>query len=380
MNEGYFWPIMEKWWLCWLLFAPSAAAQLPWTVELAPHVGFVAAHREEMKHLQQGHSRALQATISLQGLHKPWHALYHGPSSGIDLWWLSTGNPQQLGSQYAATFLNELPLNRYARFREGKWQSLTPRGPLHSLSLGIGVGYASKIWDLRDNSQAAVLGSHINAALVVQYRILLLQQSRMRWSAGLRITHLSNGAFQLPNLGTNNLSLFLAASWKTKQVTPQPDAQRPVPKIANVVSVFTGIGAREIHPPTGKKFLAATLSLLAERRFSAKSSIGCGVDVFYNSSLPFMIETKQPQLSNAWVAGAVLGYTLHFDRMELKMQQGFYLRNAYAAAGLLYHRFGLRYHWPSGFFTQLTLNSQFAKAQFGEVGIGFRLIYYKHKS
>jgi hypothetical protein len=366
---------MEKWWVCWILFTNTAAAQLaPWSVELAPHVGFVAAHREEMKHLQQGHSIGFQATVWRKCMHKPWHAVYQAPLSGVDLWWLATGNPNQLGQQAAVTFYNELPLNRSARFRNNAWQSYTPRGPLHSLALGIGVGYATAIWNLRENTQAAVLGSHFNAALVVQYRITLLQTPRLRWSAGMRITHFSNGAFQLPNLGTNNLSIFVATAWKQKERTPATLPPRPAPQKANVYSVFAGFGAREIPPPTGRKFATATLSLLAEHRFSMKSSIGVGLDGIYNSSIPFMMDYTTPRRSNALVAGAVLGYTLHFDRMDFKMQQGFYLRNAYNAAGLFYHRFGLRYHLPSGMFAQFTLNSQFAKAQFFEIGLGFRFI------
>jgi hypothetical protein len=39
--------------------------------------------------------------------------------------------------------------------------------------------------------------------------------------------------------------------------------------------------------------------------------------------------------------------------------------------GALYHRFGLRYSFARSLYAQLTLKTHFAKADYGEIGIGY---------
>jgi hypothetical protein len=113
---------------------------------------------------------------------------------------------------------------------------------------------------------------------------------------------------------------------------------------------------------------------LLERRQSAKSSFGIGLDVFRNSSIGVLLERrdKNERQVDILQAGAVLSYTLHFDEFEFKMQQGFYLRDKWKDNGTFYHRFGLRYLLSEKVFLNLMLKTHFAKADHGELGIGYR--------
>lgn len=354
-----------------------AWAQWPqWSV--APQFGFVAAHREEMKHLQQGHAVAgvIGAWRRVDG-RKAWHLHYALPKQGIEAGFISTGNPTQLGQQVVVNYAVDLPLNKWRK------KSLTDphKGYVHSLVVGLGTGYATKIWDLRTNHQANVLGSRFNAALVIQYKTIVLRTAHLELASGLRITHLSNGAFQLPNLGTNTIITFLSLAQRREHIKPikatdlkEERLELPTLRVWSLSTAISG-GLKEVMPPTGKKYFVAEWSWLIERRQTNKSSWGFGLDVWRNASIPVLLRSEnQTVASNAALqAGAVFCYTLHFGKMELKMHQGVYLRNAYTAGGLLYHRFGLRYHINEKWITQLMLNTQFAKAQFGEIGVGYVL-------
>ena len=71
--------------------------------------------------------------------------------------------------------------------------------------------------------------------------------------------------------------------------------------------------------------------------------------------------------------GALFSYSMFFDRFALKMQQGYYVVDAQRLNGSLYHRIGLRYALARNFYTQLTLKTHFAKADYGELGIGYTI-------
>jgi hypothetical protein len=354
----------------------SIPAARPWSVALAPHYGFVIPHTKQIEHLIQGHSYGLFAQIlrPVSG-NTYWHQAYNYPEQAFDFVFINTGNPGQLGQQYSSSFLLNLPLNR-----KSKWLDLSDISLDNSkktktknwLGLGIGLGYVTKIWDLQSNHQAAVLGSQVNAALTLQYSRLIATIGGQELRAGIRISHFSNGAFQLPNLGTNNASLFISSVWRTPK-SNVTTLMVPSHWERNRFTLAAVGGLKEIPPPYGKKFFTGVLSFLADRRVSYKSSFGLGADLLYNSSLHTLMERKAEvpvPTSQVIQAGILFSYTMHFNDFELKMQQGVYLLDHWKVDGKLYHRFGLRYFLSDHFFTQLTLKTHFAKADYGELGCG----------
>jgi hypothetical protein len=366
---------------CWLVFlllleAVSAIAQLDttsnWSLAISPHAGFVIPHHKSMAHLIQGHSVGchLYAKRLVDGT-KYWHEAYNVPEHGVDVTYSNTGNQEQLGRQYSLSYLINLPLNgkRYV----DDYLRISSRGYRHWLGLGLGMGYATKRWDLESNHQAAVLGSRGNVAISLQYsaRVVAFRSGEIR--AGIRLSHLSNGAFQLPNLGTNNAGLFVSYAVGENRssymkVIPQPALEK------YLVSCGLVAGLKEIPPPTGRKYIATVFSLLGERRVSYKSAFGLGTDILFDSSSkPLVLQRSEVAIQNkqAIQLGAIFSYSLFFDRFSLKIQQGYYLIDKQRLNGSLYHRAGLRYEITPNLFAQLTLKTHFAKADYGELGIGY---------
>lgn len=359
-----------------LLEAVSAIAQLDtasnWSLAISPHGGFVIPHHKSMAHLIQGHSVGchLYAKRLVDGT-KYWHEAYNVPEHGVDVTYSNTGNQEQLGQQYSLSYLINLPLNG-KRYVEDCLR-ISSRGYRHWLGLGLGMGYATKRWDLESNHQAAVLGSRGNVAISLQYsaRVAAFRSGEIR--AGIRLSHLSNGAFQLPNLGTNNAGLFVSYALGENRssymkVIPQPALEK------YLVSCGLVAGLKEIPPPTGRKYIATVFSLLGERRVSYKSAFGLGTDILFDSSSkPLVLQRSEVSIQNkqAIQLGAVFSYSLFFDRFSLKIQQGYYLIDKQRLNGSLYHRAGLRYEITPNLFAQLTLKTHFAKADYGELGIGY---------
>jgi hypothetical protein len=52
---------------------------------------------------------------------------------------------------------------------------------------------------------------------------------------------------------------------------------------------------------------------------------------------------------------------------------GLYLVDPYEEDGVLYNRLGLRYYFNSRFIANLSLMAHYAKAEYAEFGLGYRL-------
>lgn len=336
------------------------------SIIIQPHFGFIIPHRSEMEHLITGHSRGVNIQwIKQTNGDKPWHHRFNFPEEGFDLFYNYTGNSKQLGHQMALSYLLRLPLQKKSVVLNKQ-----------RLGLGVGLGYNTKTWELKENSQAQVLGSHLNAALTLEYLLEILQSKHADLHLGIRLTHFSNGAFQLPNLGTNNFSITALFQLKQRALVVIPKREvLSFSKQTHWYVFFLG-GLKEISQPLGRKYTSLCFSSLLERTFSDKSNFGLGVDVFFSSAVR-ALRTRQDQKNVSWSEsaqlGAVLSYGLNFDRVTLHIQQGFYLMNVWQADGRFYQRVNLRYRATDKWFLQAGLKTHFAKADYAEFGIG-RLI------
>lgn len=349
------------------VFATDTTGTGKWYIRVGMHGGFIPAHREQMSHLLQGHSAgAFVQLLKPTDGSREWHTLYNYPETGFDLFYLSTGNPRQLGNQMGICYTANLPLNR--RLRE------TPRFR-HWIGLGIGAGYATRIWDLETNHQSDVLGSHLNAALVLAWYTRLAKRNHFDLQTGLRITHFSNGAYQLPNLGTNNVALFLAAGFGSTDVakhTTDPISAKGEKKITFSISASAGL--QEIPPFTYKKYPVGTFSTWMNFRTVNKHSWTAGFDVFKKEALLVLLERRNGEPAHAiqsWQSGFAAGYNMHFNRLSFAIQQGLYLTNSWKDSGLLYHRFGLQYEITNHLQARLMLKTHFARADHSEWGIAY---------
>jgi Lipid A 3-O-deacylase (PagL) len=351
---------------------------------LAPHYGFIVPHTSLVVPLVQGHSVGADFLIEKRtNGNRAWQQHYGFPSHGLNYFYNYTGNPDALGSQHVLAYSLRLPLDKFEtdelRTQNTRGKNSVAIHNKHDLMLGIGAGYATRVWNLQDNHQAAVLGSHFNVALVLQYQHRINSvYSKRRLSGGLRITHLSNGSIKTPNLGTNNVTIYIGcALHKTGVHYAYKQTNEELKKVdykKNTATLSLTAGLKEIQPPLGRKYQTLTFSYLQDRRVSYKSSVGLGSDLFYNAALKPLIERYRdytPSVTKTLQLGLLLSYTLHFNAFELKMQQGIYIIDHWKNDGLFYHRFGLRYRFAKHCFAQLTLKTHFAKADFAELGMGY---------
>lgn len=367
--------------ICAFFGIQNLRAQNNWAFSF--QYGFIAAHTPKMAALIQGHSEAIQLSYVLPTCGNAlWQQKYRFPNHRLEAFALTTGNPRQLGYQAAALYAIELPLsgNNWNASHDGPtFQDLSTKGIRQSLAIGLGTGYSTKIWDLRENHQAAVLSSHFNIAVLIQYRTYFFITRKTRCFGGVRLLHLSNAASSVPNLGTNNLSIFVGLqSNHQKRITVYPE--RPfTPQWLLSVSMTGGV--KEIDPPGSAKRGVFVLSIFGERHSTFKSSFGAGIDFMYNTSIGNLIANRaqmigtieKPDFDQIWQLGATAGYGLSFGDFQFRILQGVYLRDRWKDDGALYQRLSVRYQFHHRYFAQIGLKTHFAKADFAEGGIGVTL-------
>jgi hypothetical protein len=351
-----------------------ATAQERWQVHGSVHYGFVVPHNSLMEPLVTAHSPSASIRLVKRSVGKLYSKPYGKPYQGVDFTFINTGNNIQLGKQFSLNFWNQFPINRRifgAPILDKKF-----------LHLGIGLGYTTKIWDLQTNYQAPVLGSHLNAVLSIGFEQQVFSSKSLQYKLGVRVTHFSNGAFQLPNLGTNTLALTLGIQPRPAVPVKRKDEEHEILLLRFLSKYNHSLsytqGWKEVMQPYGKKYPIHLLSAAWDRRTSSvKHSFGLTADLMFNSSLIPLMENRdgvRPNNRSVFQLGLGPTFCQNFGNTQLRIVQGIYIWDKWAETTPVYQRVIIRHapkdkHW----FIQFGLKTHFAKADYGEIGFGYRL-------
>ena len=152
--------------------------------------GFLAAHRGMIGHLPTEHAFAGEISYLLQSKgQKDWHYNFRKPTYGFTAFFGSVGNRELLGHYFGSYAFMSFPLVKQKFYT-------------FSFKIGGGLGCGTKVYDPEDNVLSAAVSTHLNAMIVagVESRFVFGNNSAI---LGLDMTHFSNGATKVPNLGLN---------------------------------------------------------------------------------------------------------------------------------------------------------------------------------
>lgn len=341
----------------------SSALQAQFIARTSLHGGYVMAHRKEMQRLITGHS----AAVTIAGewwskKDKEWHKVYLYPSIGGELSWIGLGNEKELGRALCGNLTIRLPFN--ASLRRS-----------HGLRMGIGAAFLTRRFELRENNHNTAIGSRFNACIVLEYDARFRLSEQLWLSAGLRITHFSNGAYSIPNLGLNIPGIYAGVAWSSSEI-PQGEPGHTLPqRPSSHTTVFASMGLKEKFPAFGPKYGTFTLSAAHSKRLSDRSSVLGGGDLFYNNATRARqteIDSSRQSFGDVAKLGLALGYCLHLGEMDVIAQMGYYIHDRGRLNGDFYHRFGLRRPIYGKLIGIFHLKTHFAKADHFEAGIGWR--------
>lgn len=347
--------------LLFLLFcvvSVHANAQEESWLEVRPKLGFLIAHRSIMGHVVKEHAVATEFSYYFKGKgERYWHEPYNNPRYGVSAFVGTVGNRDLFGVYYGAYGFMAMPLIHTERFN-------------FSGRLGAGLSIAPKVYDHQDNNLSIATSTHVNAlvSLAVEARYELGDHSI---NAILDMTHFSNGAAKVPNLGLNVPFLSLGYGYKIRE---SQDSIRMFRRLSASFWEFGAIGLvsmKEVYPVGGKKYPIFGTNLVARKYFRPQVGMEMSFDIMYKESLRTYAPDVPITNSELIQLGGYLGYLLPFDRFHLAVGMGYYLRDKYGFQEPFYHRVGMRYVFANGINLNLVLKSHWARADYIEYGIGY---------
>lgn len=335
-------------------------------VEANYFYGSILEHNKDVAHLITGHPEGFILSYNRRSFgEKPWQALYNYPDFGFSFVYQNPKEPA-LGKTYGLyAHYSFYFIDRMFRFK-----------------IGQGIGYATNPYDLETNFKNIAYGSRLLSSTFGQFDFIKNNLfDGLGVNMGVAVVHYSNANFRAPNTNTLAVHFGINYDWNYEQ---QPEYQNQElsneytePWRLNAIARFgfnesdyVGLGQ---HP-------FVVVAGFVDKRLNRRSSIVGGVEFFLSRFLKEEIEYRSIAFPNDGITGqedwtrfgAFVGHELHFGKLALVTQVGYYLYYPYEFEGRLYQRVGLKHQINNNLFGTLTLKAHGAKAETVAFGIGYR--------
>jgi len=336
-------------------------------LESKVHYGFIMPHHKYIQYLTTGHFPAFEISYGKQANgKKQWHQLYNYPYVGFSFWTANMANPKVLGSVYTV-----YPYLKFKLIERRKFD--------FNFRFGTGIAYVTKKFESFDNYKNLLIGTNFNIAISLLYELKWAIQKNIQLSVGVGMTHFSNGAVKMPNLGINIPTVNAGVAYCLNPNKPsfgvtEPLFQKDSTKF-EIQSIVSG-GIKEIYPSCGDKYGAFSWSNSLIKTLSLKRKIGGGIDLFWEFSNIRSLKRQGIEVKHACQVikpGIHFSHQLDFSRLSLVTQIGVYLYAKDKSDGPVYDRIALRYKLKNRFLLNIALKTHFAKADFVEWGIGYSI-------
>jgi hypothetical protein len=350
-----------------LLIPDGARAQQNmerWGITTSVLGGYVWAHTGEVDNLK---AHVYGGTIGFRfqtANRRQWHRIYNHPAWGIDFLYLNYGTPNILGATYGVLPFMEFPFFRVHSLR-------------FNLKVSTGLGYITQPFDLHTNVSNNTIGSHINGHLGLHgiINIPLTKNNELQLSGGL--THFSNGNFKMPNLGVNTPEIKIGYTRYFGSTTVNNPLPNSTDTGLNTYSLSLAIARKYTDYIFPHKVLAGIAQFKYLRRLSTKSKLGGGLDVFYDEG-NFYADNRtgiaqKGSPAQALEVGLKAAHELNIGNLVFVSDIGAYLYNKNKVKGTIYQRLGLRYQISSNTGIYTALKVHFARADYFEWGLTYRL-------
>lgn len=280
--------------------------------------GYALPHRSEMLALVTGHSHGVALRYggwSQSGWRAHWSQ--HGPVwQGIEFGWLHAGSAE-LGEVGSALWVVKIPVR-----------------PAWHAELGTGLGWATAPYDPIDRPLSIAIGTRLNAGIHLGTTATVLSRDGGHLAVGAGLTHFSNGALALPNLGINNVHIRVRAGLNVNHPThaKEEDASEISHSGAWRWGLALRTGMRDVNLPGGALHPVVSGGLYTQRITSEAFAWTGAIDLAHNQSLrAYHIAPLAPlrklQLSS------LFGIQLTFGNSQLMLLQGWVWMNPDEALG-----------------------------------------------
>lgn len=350
-----------------------------WSVQFSALPGKLIRHTEKMKFNPSGYSKFLELDIVYQTNQlNSWEQFYNFPRIGFSLRYLNLGEPNAiLGHAYSfAPFLD-------LGFLQEKNYSFR-------FLIACGLAYLNRPYQINRNPLQTAIGSNLNNMTSFQLRFEHKILKNQLLFAGIALSHLSNGAYQSPNLGLNYLSGILGLGFVSNR--PEIDNSEKsncfkIPKRSKFSYVLeTGMTLKESRIPGGPKFLINWYALDFGYQYHDYKSWRLSAELENNHLASYFSDYSEvkPNKQSAWTDGlrfnTYLAHQWLFGNLSMSCRMGYqFLRNISLGDYPVVTKLDLSYIVPVSIIKNLnpyfglSLKTHFGTAEYIGVMTGLRL-------
>jgi len=338
-----------------------------WKIGGSFQKGRTIKHSEQLGPILERSSMGGEIFLSKQtyGLHR-WNTFFNYPEYGLCYKYLDLGSPTYVGTaQCLFPYLN--------------FHLLSNRSPFNFfLRTGAGFAHVEKTYNAVSDTLNHAFSTHLNVVLNAQLQAVCRISKTFSLYAGAEITHLSNGAYQMPNLGTNTFSYFAGISQSfggKKQLEVIGDKTNKRNKPWDCSVYFLG-GIKEINPIGGKKYFAGDLDIELTKKHLQYTRFGISLDVTHDASeydcIIFQSLPAVDRFSTTRI-GVSGGYVWLFGNFSLDLYLGAYIHEENLLYGKIYQRTSLRYPLSDRLKLSIMFRNHKGKADYIGIGFGYRI-------
>lgn len=335
--------------------------------------GFLWSHRYNMGHLVQKHLTSFELDLSKTSTgERSWENCYHYPRTGIAIHVIPLGNPEELGTAIGVYPFFNFPLGK--RYRKIKT----------NMRFGYGLGWITNPFDPLENHKNVAIGSHLNCCMSLRLNEFWTLNEKNSIEIGLGMTHFSNGATKLPNLGLNipfvNIG-FHHAVYTALCTKHTPEYMEKIAHTKSVVedyhwkiSVLLNSGFNDIDPPGGNRYALLNIHSSIMKRVAQKHRWGGGLDLMYSDAIRKRLELNDIHVSvfGNLQPGAKVCYEFNVGRLSFPIEWGAYLYTRYKEFGPVYSRYAVHYLATDHLLFNASIKTHFARAEYFEFGMGWQ--------
>lgn len=339
------------------------------------HGGLVVPHHSTMMYFIEDFSGGVEINYGRSlFLPESWESFFNYPEIGWGLYYGTFGNKEIYGAGFAL-----FPYINYHIYRS---QNLTIQN-----KVALGLGYATKPFDIENNTYNTVFSSHFNAyiglAFLMDYRL----SSRLSFNFSTSLTHFSNGAARKPNHGVNTLTASVGAKYHFNP-DPTPLLEKGIPKKSNQrdIIIIGSVGRSQSSPYNETLYWNGSLSLNHLWHLNEKRAIGIGYDQFYSETAPYSWEAYEDASeeiefsSRHYLFNALfVSYNVFLGKTTLFANVGAYLLTNIDPPQPIYPRVGVRHYITPNLIANFSVKASFFRSEFLEFGLGYRIKYNRNK-
>lgn len=327
------------------------------------HHGFIMPHTKEIAYSVTGHVSGLNLSVSKQTFGRSKFDQNFGyPLLTFNYGIYDMGNREVFGFAHHFYPSISAPLNK------GHVFNLTAR-------FGMGITYATKIFDLEKNFKNIAIGSHLNFYITSGIGAKLRIGKRLDWKGNLNLSHFSNGRLVSPNQGLNVFTCSTGLNYHLNESKPTLiNHPRSRPVKAYSYEFIMSVGTKTFQHYDPDRYFISSAVMNFYRNFFHIYSLGAGVDVFYDASLRngLLVQFGEYKEIHLYKAGVHWANEFRYEDFSLVLQLGHYILQKHQDISNFYTRVGVKYTFNDHYIFRAGLKSHYAQADFVEWGIGYR--------